>query len=156
MHKRKKRKVVNYSRMRCPYCGSPVIYRSADGIYRSNEKDTMLYVCTRYPACNSYVRAHAGTKVPVGELANPELRALRRQAHDTFDRLYLSGLMSKQDAYLWLSDITCTPLSRAHIGFMGEYNCRLVIEESRKLLEKKKFSRIPIPFKEANILGFDR
>ncbi|MFR1477593.1 MAG: zinc-finger-containing protein [Hydrogeniiclostridium mannosilyticum] len=24
--------------MRCPYCGSPVIYRSADGIYHDNSK----------------------------------------------------------------------------------------------------------------------
>ena len=43
--------------------------------------------------------------------------------------------MSKQEAYLWLSEITCTPLSRAHIACMREYNCRLIIEESRKLLE---------------------
>ena len=149
MQKSKKRKGVNYSRMHCPYCGSPVIFRSADGIYRSNEKRTMLYVCSRYPLCNSYVRVHKGTKIPVGELANPELRALRRQAHASFDRLYLSGFMSKQDAYLWLSDITCTPLSRAHIGYMGEYNCRLVMEESKKLLDKKKAARISAAGKEA-------
>ena len=31
---RKKRN--NPAAMRCPYCGSPVILRSADGIYREN------------------------------------------------------------------------------------------------------------------------
>ena len=46
----KKRKGINYSKLRCPYCGSSVIYRSADGIYRDNPKHTMLYVCSRYPA----------------------------------------------------------------------------------------------------------
>ena len=56
----KKRKGINYSKLRCPYCGSSVIYRSADGIYRDNPKHTMLYVCSRYPACDSYVRVHAG------------------------------------------------------------------------------------------------
>lgn len=96
----KKRKGINYSKLRCPYCGSSVIYRSADGIYRDNPKHTMLYVCSRYPACDSYVRVHAGTKIPVGELANQPLRTLRRHAHHYYDQIYLSGLMSKQEAYV--------------------------------------------------------
>ena len=32
--------------MRCPYCGSPVIYRSADGIYHDNSKKQ----CSMYAA----------------------------------------------------------------------------------------------------------
>ena len=151
MKKSKKRKAVNYSRMRCPYCGSPVIFRSAEGIYKDNRKNVMLYVCSGYPACNSYVRVHEGTRVPVGELADPKLRSLRRQAHAYFDQLHLSGLMSKQVAYQWLSNITCTPLKRAHIGFLREYNCQLVIDESRKLLDMK---HIPYPReKEARRYG---
>ena len=35
---KKKRKGFNGNQMRCPYCGSPVVYRSADGIYRENKK----------------------------------------------------------------------------------------------------------------------
>ena len=30
------------------------------------------------------------------------------------------------------------PLSKAHIGHLGEYYCKQVIEESRKLLERRK------------------
>lgn len=41
MNKKKKRKGFNRSSMRCPYCGSPVIYRSADGIYRDNSRGTI-------------------------------------------------------------------------------------------------------------------
>ena len=52
--------------MRCPYCGAPVVLKSADGIYRDNSKNTMLYVCARYPACDAYVRTHPGTAIPVG------------------------------------------------------------------------------------------
>ena len=141
----KKRKGINYSKLRCPYCGSSVIYRSADGIYKDNPRRTMLYVCSRYPACDSYVRVHAGTKIPVGELANQPLRTLRRQAHHYFDQVYLSGLMSKQEAYLWLAQITCTPQSRAHIACMGEYNCRIIIEESRRLLEQQAIPYVALP-----------
>ena len=48
---KKKGKGINYSSMRCPYCGGSVIFRSADGIYKDNSKGTMLYVCSRYPEC---------------------------------------------------------------------------------------------------------
>ena len=56
--------------MRCPYCGAPVVYRSADGIYHENKAGTMLYVCSRYPECDAYVRAQPGTSLPLGTLAN--------------------------------------------------------------------------------------
>lgn len=134
---RKKRKGFDSGQMRCPYCGSTVIYRSADGIYHENSKGTMLYVCSHYPECDSYVRVHAGTKIPVGSLANHKLRALRRTAHYYFDQLYDSGYMTKREAYQWLADLICAPLSQAHIGYLGEYYCRQVIEESRRLLEKR-------------------
>lgn len=84
-HNKKKRKGFNASSMRCPYCGGTVVYRSADGIYHDNSKGMMLYVCSNYPECDSYVRVHAGTNIPVGSLANHELRSLRRTAHHYFD-----------------------------------------------------------------------
>ena len=145
---RKKRKGLEISRMRCPYCGAAVVYRSADGIYRDNSKGTMLYVCSHYPQCDAYVRVHAGTNIPVGTLANHELRTLRRTAHHYFDQLYQSGMMSKQDAYQWLADLICAPLSEAHIGYLGEYYCKQVIEESRKLLEQRNSKRKGHPFRE--------
>ena len=49
-----------------------------------------------------------------------------------------SGMMSKQDAYQWLADLICAPLSEAHIGHLGEYYCKQVIEESRRLMERRK------------------
>ena len=58
MKKKKKRKGMKDRAMRCPYCGSTVIYRSAEGIYRDNSRGTMLYVCSNYPECDAYVRTH--------------------------------------------------------------------------------------------------
>ena len=71
-------------------------------------------------------------------MANHELRTLRRTAHHYFDQLYESGYMSKQDAYQWLANLIMAPLSEAHIGHLGEYYCKQVIEESRKLLDRQK------------------
>jgi len=123
---------------RCPYCGGAVVLRSADGIYKENSNGTMLYVCSRYPACDAYVRVLPGTRTPIGSLANGDLRALRLEAHRHFDRLYLSGLMTRNEAYMWLAGMLQAPMSQAHIGLMGEYYCRQVIEESKRLLENRR------------------
>ena len=98
----------------------------------------MLYVCSRFPACDSYVRVHPGTKIPMGTMANRQLRALRNEAHHYFDQLYKRGLMSKEDAYQWLASILAAPMGQAHIGLLGEYYCRQVIAESKKVLNSKK------------------
>ena len=50
--------------------------------------------------------------------------------------------MSKQDAYLWLAELLQAPLSQAHIGYLGEYYCRQVIEASKALLDQQKRKRI--------------
>ena len=123
---------------RCPYCGGGIVLRSADGIYKENSNETMLYVCSRYPACDAYVRVIPGTKTPIGSLANGDLRALRREAHQHFDRLHQTGLMSRKEAYEWLAGMLQAPLSQTHIGYLGEYYCRQVIEESKRMLENRR------------------
>ena len=113
-HKKKRKGVVNYA-PRCPYCGSTTVYRSATGIYKENPNDVMLYVCTNYPNCDAYVQTQKGTPIPLGEMANGELRALRNEAHRHFNKLYLQKYMTKQDAYRWLSCVLGVPLEKAHI-----------------------------------------
>lgn len=144
MNIKRKRKGNQRKQMRCPYCGSSVIFRSADGIYHDNQNQTMLYVCSRYPECDAYVRVHSGTKIPLGSLANHNLRSLRREAHRYFNRLYESGLMDKKEAYQWLADVISAPLSEAHIGHLGEYYCKQVIRESKKLLESREERRFQV------------
>lgn len=141
MSKKKKKKGINYSSMRCPYCGSTVIYRSADGIYKNNSKGSMLYVCSKYPECDAYVTTHEGTKIPKGIMADGRLRKLRIEAHKSFDKLHKSGLMDRREAYGWLAHMTQAPLGKAHIGEFGEYYCEVVIKESRRLYKSLSESR---------------
>jgi len=98
--------------------------------YKENSRDVMLYVCSNYPEYDAYVRVHEGTNIPVGTLADQKLRSLRKQAHDNFNRLYLSGRMSRDDAYSWLACILQAPPSQAHIGYLSEYYCQRVIRDS--------------------------
>ena len=122
----------------CPYCGSRTELRSADGIYHDNHDNTMLYVCRNYPRCDAYVRVIPGTTKPMGTMANGKLRAMRTEAHRYFNQLYIRGIMTKTEAYQWLSDTIGLPLSKSHIGDMGEYYCELVVRESQKLLNAQK------------------
>ena len=137
-HKNHKRKEITRSVMYCPYCGGRTELRSADGIYRNNHDRTMLYVCKNYPTCDAYVRVIPGTTKPMGSLANGRLRAMRTEAHRYFNQLYTRGIMTRSEAYRWLSTVIGLPMAKAHIGDMGEYYCELVIQESQKLLEAYK------------------
>lgn len=141
MKSNKKKKMKNNGALRCPYCGGTVVYRSAEGIYKDNSKDTMLYVCSHYPACDAYVRVHPGTKIPMGTMADHNLRSLRNTAHRHFDKLHKDGYMTRQEAYMRLANLISAPLSQAHIGYLGEYYCNLVIKESDKLLRTKQAIR---------------
>lgn len=132
-NKKKRKGVTNYA-PRCPYCGSTTVYRSATGIYIDNPDDVMLYVCKNYPACDAYIRTQKGTAIPIGEMANGKLRALRTDAHRLFNQLYLKGYMPKQTAYGWLSSVLCVPQEKAHIAQLSELQCELVIRETKKQL----------------------
>jgi transposase len=71
-------------------------------------------------------------------MASAELRALRREAHLHFDRLHLSGAMSRDEAYRWLASMLQKPLSQTHIGQLSEYYCGRVIEESRRIMDNRR------------------
>lgn len=147
--KKSKKKIQNYATMRCPYCGGPVVFRSADGIYKDNKDGTMLYVCSHYPECDAYVRVRPGTRIPMGTMADGNLRSLRIATHRQFDKLHKQGFMTREEAYLWLAHTIAAPLSQAHIGYLSEYYCNLVIQESSKLLTTKQAMRIASKIKEA-------
>lgn len=56
--------------IRCPYCGSTAILKDASYVYGSKSKGGKVYVCSRYPECNSYVGVHPGTNIAKGTLAD--------------------------------------------------------------------------------------
>ena len=141
---KKKGKGLNSKAMHCPYCKQKMTLRTAAGIYKGDAKDSMLYVCDGYPACDTYIRVHPGTTVPMGIPANGKLRALRNETHKHFDKIHKLGIMSRKDAYVWLADKLNLPMSHAHIGYFSEYHCKLIIEESDKLVayfEKIRLNR---------------
>lgn len=113
----------------CPYCGAKAALHSASYVYgeTANGSD-LLYVCDRYPKCNSYVAAHRKSKKPMGTLANGDLRNKRIQAHRAFDWIWKSGLMTKWQAYKWMQSKLGLSDKQAHIAKFSEYMCdRLIV-----------------------------
>ena len=133
MHKKKANR-TKPEVVRCPYCGAIAVIRPAAEIYQDTKRKDLLYVCRNYPACKAYVGIYPGTQKPMGPLANGDLRNLRIRAHRKFDRLWQSGIMSRQDAYRWLADYFCLPLREAHIGMFAEYRCNELIKKCDSLL----------------------
>ena len=120
----------------CPYCGSPAVVRPAAEIYHDLRRTDSLYVCSNHPACNAYVGMNTKTGKPLGPLADGDLRNLRIRAHRTFDRLWQSGIMTRNSAYRWMADYFCIPLSKAHIGQLSEYRCNELIAKCKELFAK--------------------
>lgn len=115
--------------IKCPYCGSRALLRPASAVYGTKAADPTApyYVCARFPICDAYVAAHKKTCLPMGTLANAELRRKRIQAHAALDRLWEGGLMSKKQAYLWLQAKLGLPGEETHIGRFSTFRCEQVI-----------------------------
>ena len=128
--------------VRCPYCGAEAKLRSATVVYgdATLNKNGYVYVCDRYPACDAYVAAHAGNKLPMGSLANRDLRNKRIHAHHAFDQLWKSGRMTKKEAYRWLQMQFGLPREQAHIAMFGEYMCDRLIRECTETAKKMKIA----------------
>ena len=93
----------------CPYCGAEAKLRPASVVYKENTIDetAYLFVCDRYPKCDSYVNAHRDSKKPMGTLANSELRNRRILAHHALAKLWENGVMTGEYtdvSHLWQKD----------------------------------------------------
>ena len=125
---------------RCPYCGAPMVIRSAVGIYHEAAEGERLLVCGNYPQCDTYARLCPGSNQPLGVPANRELRKIRARAHKAFDSVWKQGYMTRTDAYRWMADFMGLRRQDAHIGRFGTYQCEKVIgkcESLQRMREKK-------------------
>ena len=109
------------------HCGASAELVDSIRIYH-NASYGMMWICSRYPECDSYVGCHKGTDKPYGTLANAETRALRMEAHKAFDAMWKRKRWKRAHAYKWLRETMNLPPERAHIGLMGPVACRKIIE----------------------------
>ena len=116
-------------------CGAQAALRPASVVHGGNAKAEYLYVCSRYPDCDSYVGVHRNSLKPLGTLAGKELRGKRIKAHKVFNRLWESGMMKKWQAYKWMEAKFGMNSRQAHIAKFSEYMCDELIVLCEQALE---------------------
>ncbi|WP_242996567.1 zinc-finger-containing protein [Lacrimispora amygdalina] len=121
----------------CPYCKAKAILRPASVVYGSTlkEKGRHLYLCTNWPACDAYVSAHKSSLLPMGTLANGDLRHKRIMAHRALSAFQRHGHMETWAVYLWLQMQLGLSREEAHIGRFSAEQCEQVIAACRQAMK---------------------
>lgn len=122
--------------IKCPYCGAKAVLRPASVVYGTNlnEKGRHIYLCSNWPACDAYVSAHKTSLLPMGTLANGELRHKRILAHRALSAFQQRRHMEKWAVYLWLEMQLGLGREEAHIGQFSEGQCEQVMKLCRQAL----------------------
>ncbi len=110
----------------CPYCGNKAKIVDGTSIYphREDLSHKVFYKCN---PCDAFVGVHADSgNVPLGTLANSELRKARNLAHSSFDPIWRDGLLSRGEAYKWLAKELNIKQSDCHIAMFEIETCRKV------------------------------
>lgn len=125
----------------CPYCAQPAQLVTGAEIYphRMDLERLSFWAC--FP-CGAYVGCHRagcwlwknGKKVisdgtvPLGRLANAELRRAKQAAHAAFDPMWTDRGQPRKTAYAWLAFKLGIPVDECHIGEFDVERCRLVVQ----------------------------
>jgi hypothetical protein len=110
----------------CDYCNKPAELVDSSVVYGVSYGK--IYLCS---PCDAYVGVHKGTDVPLGRLANKELREWKKLAHYHFDASW-KGVRPRKSAYRELAARMDLPEEKAHIGMFDVDLCRKVVELYRK------------------------
>lgn len=113
--------------MKCPYCGEEAKLVTGEYIhpFQPIHKNKNYYICI---ACDAYVGCHKGTQKALGTLADAELRTLRMKVHHEFDFLWKSNIMTRKNAYIYLSKKLKISLTKTHIAAFDIKRCKEVLE----------------------------
>ena len=136
-----KRKKHGSADIWCPYCGRKAVLRSATYVYgeRCISPEKHLYVCSGYlKHCDAYVGVHEHNLMPLGTMADGELRHLRIEAHYALDAVWKRGYMTRKGAYVWLANKMNLREKDMHIGLFSYYCCQESIRICRELLVERE------------------
>jgi hypothetical protein len=132
--------------VRCNYCDRPATLARGNALYR-HRADLRYQLFWRCDPCGAHVGCHKagawtdmpdGRRVvsdgtlPLGRLANAELRRAKQAAHEAFDPLWKSRLMGRREAYAWLASKLGISVANCHIGMLDVDGCRAVVAVVRE------------------------
>ena len=116
--------------VKCPYCGSEAELKDNKVIYGKSYGRS--WICKNYPECDAYVGCHKKTGIPLGRLADAELREWKSEAHHIFDELWKNAhpkgrYEARKRAYKKMQEIMSMTPEQAHIGNFDVYQCKMLI-----------------------------
>lgn len=116
----------------CSYCGGYASIRDSTIIFGVNRGP--MYICNKYPACDSYVGAHKISLKPLGTPADGELRMWRKRAHQIFDPLWESKSRKRARPleYRKLAKYLGIEVESCHIGRFDVAMCKQVLEYAKQ------------------------
>jgi hypothetical protein len=116
----------------CGYCGKDAKLVTGEIIY-PHRADLFFQKFWQCKPCDAYVGTHKGGTVPLGRLANAELRQWKVVAHAAFDSIWRDGAMSRSQAYDWLSKRLGISPEETHIGQFDVVTCQRVVNLCKQL-----------------------
>lgn len=119
--------------LHCPYCQQEASLVYGDKIYphRPDLHEKRFYLCL---PCAAYVGCHPGTYLPLGRLADAELREQKQAVHTEFDLLWQQEKWTRSEAYRWLSVSLNISPDNCHIGMFDVKTCQRAL----KMLKLRK------------------
>ncbi|MBL8505912.1 MAG: hypothetical protein JNJ51_06105 [Methylobacillus glycogenes] len=112
----------------CRYCGDCVSIVTNDEVYgRIYGTYPWIYLCEN-DDCRAYVGMHPLTAIPLGVLADKELRDWRKKSKGNFLSMFPDGdsndKVARTAAYQWLADKMGIPLEKCHFGWFEVEQCK--------------------------------
>lgn len=112
----------------CDYCNNPAELVTGKEIY-PHRPDLSFLQFWRCEPCAAYVGCHKGSDaVPLGRLANEELRVAKKRAHSVFDPIWKTQMMTRSGAYQWLATQLGIKTKDCHIGMFDIETCRKTVD----------------------------
>lgn len=113
----------------CRYCGGAVELCDNSEIYKKSYGEwPYCYLCR---ACDAYVGLHPFTDLPLGTMADKDLRQARKNGKNSFYALIKKNNWNRKKAYAWLAKAMGISPAECHWGMFEVEQC----EQAQHLCE---------------------
>lgn len=109
---------------KCPFCNGNIKYTSNAEVYGREYGNGKCYLCKK---CDAYVGVHDGTNIALGIIANKEMRQLKMQCHDIFDKLWRNS-KQRNELYFKLSKLMNIDRDHCHFGHFDTEELKLALK----------------------------
>lgn len=116
----------------CHYCKTLVVITTNKVLYGKDFGSyPWIYYC---PNCTASVGMHLGTGIPLGSLANKELKMARRDAKARFILYCQVAEIHRNQGYIDLAHLMGIPNGETHFGMFDLERCQLASDHLNDLL----------------------